>query len=245
MRQPKIFYSAPSLHETYMASISASASVLNKAEPAYSALEEWLNSASHGVAAMLSCVGMVVLIVEASLLGDPWKIVSVSIYGASLLLMYLASTAYHAVSNLGIKRRLKVVDHCAIFLLIAGTYTPFLLVNMRAAGGWWLFGVIWALAAFGIAKQLLFGQRFKVLEVGTYLLMGWLIVFASASLGDHVSSQAIWLLVAGGIVYTTGVVFYLFKRIPYNHAIWHLFVLGGSVCHFFAIYYGSLRFGLG
>lgn len=228
-----------------MSSVSTQAPSIHKPPAAYSVLEEWLNSASHGVAALLSCVGMVVLIVEASLLADPWKIVSVSIYGASLLLMYLASTAYHAVSDVAIKRRLKVVDHCAIFLLIAGTYTPFLLVNLRAAGGWWLFGVIWALAAFGIAKQLLFGQRFKALEVGTYLLMGWLIVFASASLGDHVSAQAIWLLVAGGVVYTTGVAFYLIKRIPYNHAIWHLFVFGGSVCHFFAIYYGSLKFGLG
>lgn len=227
-----------------MTSVSTQTPTLDTPGAAYSALEEWLNSASHGVAALLSCVGMVVLIVEASLLADPWKIVSVSIYGASLLLMYLASTAYHAVSDAIIKRRLKVVDHCAIFLLIAGTYTPFLLVNLRANGGWWLFGVIWALAAFGIAKQLLFGQRFKALEVGTYLLMGWLIVFASASLGDHVSAQAIWLLVAGGIVYTSGVAFYLIKRIPYNHAIWHLFVFGGSVCHFFAIYYGSLKFGL-
>jgi hemolysin III len=210
----------------------------------YSKLEEWLNSLSHGVAALLSLAGMIVLIVDASLLGDPWKIVSVSIYGSSLLLLFLASTLYHAVSNPQLKWRLKTFDHCAIFLLIAGTYTPFLLVNLRAGAGWWLFGIIWGLAAFGIAMKLTFGHRFKPLQVTTYLLMGWLVLVASSSLGSSVNSLALWLLVTGGVVYTMGVVFYLVKRIPFNHAIWHLFVLGGSGCHFFAVYYGTLSFGV-
>ncbi len=210
----------------------------------YTPLEEWMNSLSHGIAALLSVVGMVVLIVEASLLGNPWKIVSVSIYGASLLLLYSASTIYHAVRHPEWKLRLKTLDHCAIFLLIAGTYTPFLLVNLRADAGWLLFGIIWGLAAAGITMQLVFGHRFKALQVSIYLLMGWLIVFASSSLGSHVSDLAISLLVAGGIVYTAGVVFYLVKKIPFNHAIWHLFVLGGSTCHFFAVYYGTLGFGV-
>lgn len=223
--------------------MSANASAVPAQLP-YGRLEEWMNSLSHGLAAVLSLVGMVVLIVEASLLGNPWKVVSVSIYGASLLLMYLASTSYHAVTNLALKQRLKKLDHCAIFILIAGTYTPFLLVNLRADVGWLMFGVIWGLAAFGVTMQCFFGHRFKALEVGTYLLMGWLVVFASSSLAENINSTALSLLVAGGIVYTTGVIFYLIKRIPFNHAIWHLFVLGGSACHFFAVYYGALAFGL-
>lgn len=222
----------------------SASSLSSSAHLPYSRLEEWMNSVSHGLAAVLSLVGMIVLIVEASMLGNPWKVVSVSIYGASLLLMYLASTSYHAVTNVTLKQRLKKLDHCAIFVLIAGTYTPFLLVNLRADVGWLMFGIIWGLALFGVLMQCFFGHRFKALEVGTYLLMGWLVVFASSSLAENLNSTALSLLVAGGIVYTTGVIFYLIKRIPFNHAIWHLFVLGGSACHFFAVYYGALAFGL-
>lgn len=221
----------------------SSAALTGTAAP-YSPLEEWMNTLSHGVAALASLVGMVVLIVQASLLGDPWKIVSVSIYGASLLSLYLASTCYHAAQSPALKWRLKTFDHCAIYLLIAGTYTPFLLVNLRADAGWWMFGVIWGLAAFGITMKLVFGHRFKPLQIVTYLLMGWLVLFASSSLDSNLSERALWLLVAGGIVYTSGVVFYLVKKIPFNHAIWHVFVLGGSACHFFAVYYGTLGFGL-
>lgn len=221
-----------------------SASVALPASAPYSPLEEWLNALSHGIAALLSVVGLVVLVTQASGQGDPWKIVSVSVYGASLFLLFLASTTYHAVRDPALKWRLKTCDHCAIFLLIAGTYTPFLLVNLRGETGWWMFGVIWGLTAFGITMKLVFGHRFKALQVITYLLMGWLVVFASSSLAENLNHQAIELLVAGGIVYTGGVVFYLVKSIPFNHAIWHLFVLGGSACHFFAIYYGTLPFGL-
>lgn len=210
----------------------------------YTPLEEWMNTLSHGLAALLSVVGLVVLVMQASALGDPWKIVSVSIYGASLLLLYVASTTYHAVRDPVLKWRLKTCDHCAIFLLIAGTYTPFLLVNLRGDAGWWMFGIIWGLTVFGITMKLVFGHRFKALQITTYLLMGWLVVFASSSLAENLSREAIELLVAGGVVYTTGVVFYLVKSIPYNHAIWHLFVLGGSACHFFAVYFGTLPFGV-
>ena len=209
--------------------------------PSYTVLEEWLNSLTHGVGAGLSIAGMVVLIVFASMAADAWKIVSFSIYGASLITLFLASTLYHAVRNPRLKRGFKMLDHCAIFLLIAGTYTPFLLVNLRGSLGWTLFGVVWGLAIAGIALKLVFGHRFKALQVIIYLLMGWMVVFASSELAAHLNGTGLDLVVAGGITYTVGVIFYLVRRIPYNHAIWHLFVIGGSVCHFFAIYYGVLN----
>ncbi|BES71998.1 hemolysin III family protein [Marinobacter nanhaiticus D15-8W] len=207
----------------------------------YPVIEEWLNWTTHGLAALFSVAGMVVLIVLASMAADPWKIVSFSIYGASMTLLFLASTLYHSARQPRLRRIFKMLDHCAIFLLIAGTYTPFLLVNMRGAVGWTLFAVIWGLAAAGITLKLVFGHRFKALQVIIYLLMGWLIVFASTELAASVNSLGLWLVVAGGVTYTLGVVFYLINRIPYNHAIWHLFVVGGGACHFFAIYYGVLH----
>lgn len=207
----------------------------------YSLLEEILHSLTHGIGAGLSIAGMVVLIVYASLEADVWKIVSFSIYGASLALLYLASTLYHAVTHPRLKRALKMWDHCAIFLLIAGTYTPFLLVNLRGPLGWSLFGVVWGLALAGIALKLIFGHRYQALQLAIYLGMGWLIVFASSQLAASLSGTGLALVIAGGITYTLGVIFYVVRRIPFNHAIWHLFVIGGSACHFFAIYYGVLK----
>ncbi|MFE8073271.1 hemolysin III family protein [Marinobacteraceae bacterium S3BR75-40.1] len=208
----------------------------------YTALEEWLNTLSHGVGAALSIAGMVVLISMASLAADVdgWKILSFSIYGACMTLLYVASTLYHGAWSPRWKKAFKVMDHCAIFLLISGTYTPFLLVNMRGPVGWTLFAIVWSLAIGGIALKLIYGHRFKALRVGVYLLMGWMIVFASSELAANLNSTALYLVVAGGITYTVGVIFYLGHRIPYNHAIWHLFVVGGSACHFFAMYYGVL-----
>lgn len=207
----------------------------------YSKLEEVLNSLTHGIGAGLSIAGMVVLIVLASMEADAWKIVSFSIYGASLALLYLASTLYHAIPHPRLKRPLKMLDHCAIFLLIAGTYTPFLLVNLRGPLGWTLFGVVWGLAVAGITLKLVFGHRYQKLQLGIYLGMGWLIIFASAQLAASVNSTGLALVVAGGVTYTLGVIFYVWERLPFNHAIWHLFVVGGSVCHFFAVYYGVLQ----
>lgn len=205
-------------------------------------VEELLNSLSHGVGAGLSIAGMVVLIVLAADMGDPWKVVSFSIFGASLTLLYLSSTLYHGFRQPALKRAFKMLDHCAIYLLIAGSYTPFLLVNMRGATGWTLFGVVWGLALTGIALKIIYGHRLKMLRVGIYLGMGWLILVASADLAASLNDMAMKLLVAGGIVYTLGVIFYLGERIPFNHAIWHLFVVGGSVCHFYAVYLGVLPF---
>ncbi|SFM16666.1 PAQR family membrane homeostasis protein TrhA [Marinobacter zhejiangensis] len=207
----------------------------------YPKVEEWLNWLTHGLAALFSVAGMVVLLVMAAGQEDVWKIVSFSIYGTSMTLLFLASTLYHFARRPEMRRVFKMLDHCAIFLLIAGTYTPFLLVNMRGTVGWTLFAVIWGLALGGITLKLVFGHRFKPLQITIYLLMGWLVVVASKELADSVNALGLSLVVAGGITYTLGVVFYLIKKIPYNHAIWHLFVVGGSTCHFFAIYHGVLN----
>lgn len=207
-------------------------------------LDELLSSWTHGIATALSVVGTVVLIVAASRLGDVWKIVSFSVFGASLILLYLASTLYHSAKHPHLREAFKMLDHCAIFMLIAGTYTPFLLVNMRGPVGWTLFGIIWGLAFTGVALKLIYGDRYKLARVFIYLAMGWLIVFASSTMVENLSQQALYLTVAGGIIYTVGVVFYLFQRIPFNHAIWHLFVMGGSICHFYAVYYGVLPYAL-
>ncbi|WP_106418884.1 PAQR family membrane homeostasis protein TrhA [Salinicola tamaricis] len=221
----------------------ASPSQAAEEEEEYTRLEEWLHSISHGIGAALSLAGMVVLIVLASIAADvdPWKIVSVSLYG-SCLALYTASTLYHGFRSQRLKRAFQAFDHCAIYLLIAGTYTPFLLVNLRGPMGWALFGVIWGLALGGIALRLIWPQRFNLLRVFIYLIMGWLIVIASDSLTTQLSPTGLALLVAGGITYTVGVLFYAVRAIPFHHAIWHLFVIGGSVCHFLAIYTAVLPF---
>lgn len=212
-----------------------------RAQPAHGdciPLEEWINTATHAVAALLSVIGTVALLMLAAESRDPWKIVSFAVFGVSLVLLYLASSAYHSCRHPELRRRFKMLDHCAIYLLIAGTYTPFLLVNMRDTVGWVMFAAIWLLALGGIALKLIYGHRLKLLRVGIYIGMGWLILFAATDLAAAVSDLALKLIIAGGIVYTGGVVFYLAERIPYNHAIWHLFVLAGSVCHFLAVLYG-------
>ena len=205
-------------------------------------IEEWLNSATHGIGAILSVIGTIALIVGATQLGDTWKLVSFSIFGASLILLYMASALYHGARQPELKKAFKTLDHCAIFLLIAGTYTPFLLVNMRGTVGWTLFAVIWSLALTGVVLKIIFKNRFKLARVGIYIAMGWLITFASSDLVASLSETALYLTIAGGVVYTAGVVFYLADRIPYMHAVWHLFVIGGSALHFSAIYYGVLPY---
>ncbi|MDF1628578.1 MAG: hemolysin III family protein [Alcanivoracaceae bacterium] len=213
-------------------------------EAHYTLREERLNSLSHGLGALMSVVGTVLLVSKAAALGDIWKIVSFSIFGASLILLYSASTFYHASRSPRGREIWKMLDHCAIFLLIAGTYTPFVLVNLRGPTGWTLFAVVWGLALAGIALKLVFGHRYKILRVLVYLAMGWLILFAAGELNTQVGPLGVKLTVAGGVVYTTGVVFYLADKMPYNHAIWHLFTVGGSLCHFLAIYYAVLPYGL-
>ncbi|HSP30817.1 MAG TPA: hemolysin III family protein, partial [Halomonas sp.] len=188
----------------------------------FSSLEERLHSITHGIGAVFSLVGMVVLLVAASFAAhiDPWKIVSLSLYGTTLVLLYTASTLYHGITHRRWKQRFQLLDHCAIYLLIAGTYTPFLLVNMRGTTGWILFAAVWSLALIGIACKLLWPQRLGILRVMVYLIMGWMIVLAAGEMANSLSFTGIVLLAAGGIIYTRGGIFYAVRAIPYNHAIW-------------------------
>ncbi|MGY0161219.1 hemolysin III family protein [Edwardsiella tarda] len=203
----------------------------------YSLAEEVANSISHGIGFILGIVGLVLLLVQAIDSGaDATAITSYSLYGGSMILLFLASTLYHAIPHPTAKRWLKVFDHCAIYLLIAGTYTPFLLVGLDSPLARGLMAVIWSLALAGIIFKLAFAHRFKVVSLITYLTMGWLSLIVIYQLALRLSGGGLTLLALGGIIYTLGVIFYVCKRIPYNHAIWHGFVLGGSACHFFAIY---------
>jgi len=205
-------------------------------ERAYSLSEELINSISHGVGALVSISAVTLLIVMASVETDAWTIVAVSIYGGSLFLLYLASTLYHSIPFVKAKRVLQLVDHCAIYLLIAGTYTPFLMVSMRGYLGWAVFGMVWALAVAGIILKLSAPSKLHSLHVVNYVVMGWIGMLVAPALLQAMSPMTVNLVIAGGIVYTVGVIFYALDRLPYAHSIWHLFVLGGSCCHYIAIY---------
>jgi len=197
--------------------------------------EESINALTHGLGALLSLGGLVVLVIMASMRGDAWHIISCTIYGVTLLLLFSSSTLYHSFRNERVKHVLRIIDHAAIFLLIAGTYTPFVLVNLRGGWGWSLFGVIWGLAAAGIVFQVFFVSRFRLLQTLIYLLMGWLVVIAGKPLLTRVPLPGLIWLLAGGLSYTVGALFYLWKKLPFHHAVWHLFVLAGAICHYFAI----------
>jgi hemolysin III len=198
-------------------------------------LEEIANTVTHGIGLLLSIAGFVVLLVFAILRGTAWHIVACSIYGATLICLYSASTLYHAVVSSRLKRGLKIFDHSAIYLLIAGTYTPFLLLNLRGPWGWSLFGVIWGLALAGILFKCWFADHWEHLSTAVYVLMGWLVLIATKPVLAHVPSTTLLWLLAGGLFYSSGVIFYVWKRLPYSHAVWHLFVLAGSTCHYFAV----------
>jgi hemolysin III len=203
---------------------------------AYSPREELANSLTHGLGAGLSVVGLVLLVLCAARTGDPWVIISVALYGTSLVVLYTASTLYHAVRGARGKTRLRRLDHAAIFLLIAGTYTPFLLISLRGPWGWSLFGVIWGLALLGMFMKVWWTGRHHRLSTALYLAMGWMVVVAIKPLLAHVPGGALALLLAGGLCYTVGTVFYQWRGLPYHHAIWHLWVLAGSICHWAAVY---------
>lgn len=202
--------------------------------------EELANTITHGIGLALSIAGFVVLLVLAALRGSPRHIVSCAIYGATLVCLYAASTLYHGIPSPRRKRALRVFDHCAIYLFIAGTYTPFLLVNLRGGWGWSLLGIVWGLAMAGIVFKFRFVDHFPFLSTVVYLLMGWLAVIALKPLLASVPASGLLWLLAGGMLYTLGVVFYAWKRLPYNHLIWHLFVLAGSTCHYFAVLYSVI-----
>lgn len=203
----------------------------------YSQTEEIANSISHGIGLIFGIVGMVLLLVQAmDNHASAVAITSYSLYGGSMILLFLASMLYHAIPYARAKRWLKKADHCAIYLLIAGTYTPFLLIGLNSPLAKGLLIVIWCLALLGILFKLTIAHRFKILSLATYLIMGWLSLIVIYQLAIMLPVGGITLLATGGVVYTLGAIFYACKRIPYNHAIWHVFVLGGSLCHFMAIY---------
>ncbi len=201
----------------------------------YSPREEWANRLSHGLGLLLGGLGLVLLLHKGWDQG-PRVLLSYGVYGASLVLLYLASTLYHSVSSVAARRWSKLFDHCAIYLLIAGTYTPFLLVALDTPLAQGLMVVIWGLALAGVVFKLIFINRFKKVSLFTYLMLGWLSLVVIYQLYLHLDGAGLLLLGLGGLIYSLGVIFYVAKRIPYNHAIWHLFVLGGSLCHFMAIY---------
>ncbi len=199
-------------------------------------MEEKLNALTHGFGTVLAIAGLVVLLMSSRLHDDIWHFVSSSIYGTSLVLLFLASTLYHSFRNERIKYIFKILDHTAIYLLIAGTYTPFALVLFRGALGWTVFGVVWGLALIGAVFKIFFVRRFKTLSTVCYLIMGWLIVIFIKPLIAALPPGGLYWLIGGGLFYTVGALFYLYRRLPYNHTIWHLFVLAGSAAHFITVY---------
>lgn len=202
----------------------------------YSDSEERLNIISHAIGIVFGIVALVLLVIRASLHGNAWHIVSFSIFGASLIVLFTASTCYHSSQQPKRRSRLRIVDHAAIYVLIAGTYTPFTLVTLQGTVGWVIFGISWGMAVSGIILKLFFTGRYDLISTLLYVFMGWMIIFAIKPLMNNLSPAGLTWLVAGGIAYTLGAILYSIKQIPFNHAIFHLFVLAGSFCHFIAIY---------
>lgn len=203
----------------------------------YSDIEERANAITHGLGVVLGVVGLILLLIRAfDYQADMLTVASMAIYGSSIILLFLASTLYHSITTEKTKRLLKTLDHCAIYLLIAGSYTPFLLVGLRTPLAMGLMAVIWGIALVGIIMKIAFVYRFKRLSLFIYLVMGWLSLIVVYQLAMNIDIGGLVLLAVGGVIYSLGVIFYVAKRIPYNHAIWHLFVLAGCACHFFAIY---------
>jgi len=198
-------------------------------------IEELANGITHGIGLALSIVGLIVLLVLSILRGNAWHIAGCTTFGITLVLLYAASTLYHTVHAARVSRILKILDHAAIYLLIAGTYTPFTLVNLRGFWGWTLFSLVWGLALFGIAWKLIHVERFPIVSTVVYIAMGWIALIAVKPLLAAIPMWGVAWLLAGGLFYTVGVAFYATKRIPYNHAIWHVFVMAGSICHYFAV----------
>lgn len=203
----------------------------------YSRKEELANVMTHGIGIILSVIGSIFLVRKAIAHGDLWHVVSFVIFGVSLLLMYASSTIYHLIQKPDYKIALRKLDHAMIYILIAGTYTPLLLTNLRSTSGWIMFAVIWLFALTGISIKLTTEFQSKWISAIIYLGMGWLAIFIAPTMFEKLSQTSIFLILSGGLFYSTGVFFYLRRTLRFHHAIWHLFVLGGSICHFFAIYF--------
>ncbi|MEH7224391.1 hemolysin III family protein [Bacillus sp. JJ1566] len=197
--------------------------------------EEIANAITHGLGVLLSIPALVMLIVFAVKYGDVWHVVSFSIFGATMFLLYLFSTLLHSITHLKAKKVFAILDHSAIYLLIAGTYTPFVLVSIGGWLGWTIFGIVWGLAVIGIVFKVFFVEKFMILSTVCYVLMGWLIVVGIKPLYESIGFNGVMLLLTGGILYTVGAVFYVWRKLPFNHAIWHLFVLAGSAAMFFTV----------
>lgn len=207
----------------------------------YTVVEEICNCSVHGLGIILSIAALVILAAFSARYGNAWTIVSTVIFGVSMIILYSASTLYHAVTNPQAKKILKKFDHIAIYYLIAGSYTPFLLTTLRGPTGWTIFGIIWGLALLGTFLKLISsGSGVKIWSVSLYLLMGWLIVFASRALFTSLNRTGLTFLILGGLFYTLGVLFYVQKSKKYTHAIWHAFVLTGTIMHFFAVLFGCV-----
>ena len=203
----------------------------------YSPIEEKVNTISHAIGFILSIIALVFLVTYANLHGDAWHIVSFSIFGASLITLYAASTSYHSVKKPELRNRLKIIDHASIYVLIAGTYTPFTLVTLNGTIGWVIFGITWGLALTGIILKLFFTGKYDLFSTTVYVFMGWVIVFAIKPLINNLPLEGLLWLFAGGISYTIGAVLYSIKKIKLNHAIFHMFVLIGSFCHFMSVFF--------
>lgn len=197
--------------------------------------EEFFHAVTHGLGAALAAVGAAFLVARALATGDPWRVASFAIYGATLVLLYTASALYHGVRTAELKARLRLLDHSAIYLLIAGSYTPFLLLRLRDAWGWTLFGLVWAFALAGVIYKLILLDRFPRLSTMLYLGMSWIALVAGGPLIRQLSIGTLAWLVAGGVIYTAGTLVFHLERVRYAHVVWHMFVLAGSVCHFVAI----------
>lgn len=212
----------------------------NKEKAGYRELtikEEIFNSITHGIGTILSIGALVILVILAITKGNAWHVVSFTIYGSTLVLLYLSSTLYHSFTKQKLKNLFARFDHAAIFLLIAGTYTPFLLTVIRGTLGWTLFGIIWGVAIAGVIIRSIYLTRFRKLMVGIYIAMGWMFVIAVGPMIKNLPQLSLIFLLSGGIFYSIGVVFYMWRNLKYGHGIWHLFVLAGSIMHFFAVVY--------
>ncbi|HNQ69198.1 MAG TPA: hemolysin III family protein [Bacteroidales bacterium] len=199
--------------------------------------EELFNSISHGIGVLIAVACLVLLVIFASIEGNVWKIVSFSIFGSSMIALYISSTLYHSTKNLRKKSRRNILDHSMIYVLIAGTYTPVTLVTLRGPFGWTIFGIIWGIAVIGVIYKLFFyngTSQERKLSAWLYVAMGWIIIIAVVPLIKNSSGATLWFLLAGCLSYCAGVAFYLIKRIPFGHGIWHISILGGTICHFFA-----------
>lgn len=196
--------------------------------------EELANAVTHGIALLLAIAGLVIMVVDASLANDGWALFSAIVYGTSLVLLFLSSTLYHGLKHEGLRRFFLAFDHIAIFLLIAGTYTPIAVLSLAPPTGWIVFALIWGLATTGIALRFVWLAGFQIISLLLYLVMGWISMVWADSFFEAIGG-GVYLVIAGGACFTLGVLFYLLRRLPYNHAVWHLFVLGGAICHFLAV----------